>query len=259
MSDTAIYVYCVVELESTRLSGVPPGLPGATRPEPMDLGRGLLAVVADVPLARYGQDRIEAGLRDLTWVADIAVAHESVVEYVASRRGATVIPMKLFTLYLSRERAFEELAGSRRTLAAAIRRVRGCDEWGIRAMQSAPGRARPRQPIAASKSGAAFLAARKRARDDARDAAREAIDAAESAYDLLAPFSKAARRRTDVPPSAAAPPLLDAAFLVPAVRKAGFRAAAKRAATACRAAGVELTLTGPWPAYNFVQPAGPSS
>jgi hypothetical protein len=104
--------------------------------------------------------------------------------------------------------------------------------------------------------GAAFLAAKKRARDDARDAAREAVAAAESAYELLAPFSKLARRRTDAPPSAATPPLLDAAFLVPADRKARFRAAAKRAATSCRVAGVELTLSGPWPAYNFVQSAG---
>jgi hypothetical protein len=258
MADTAVYVYCVIELGSAgRVSGVPAGLPGATRPALLDLGRGLKAVIADVPLSRYGQDKIEAGLRELSWVADIAVAHESVVEYFASRRGATAIPMKLFTMYLSLDRAVRELNASRKTLDAALRRIRGCSEWGIRATRSAAPRAtRSRRTTTHAAGGAAFLAAKKRALDDARDAVREAVAAAESAYELLAPFSKVARRRTDAPPSATAPPLLDAAFLVPADRKARFRAAAKRAATACRAAGVELTLSGPWPAYNFVQSAG---
>jgi gas vesicle protein GvpL/GvpF len=108
------------------------------------------------------------------------------------------------------------------------------------------------------RSGAAFLAAKKEARDRTRDAVRQVSNVVETAYDLLAPLSRDSRRRTDFPESAAAPPLLDAAFLVPAARKARFRAAARRAAAACRAAGLELTLTGPWPAYNFVQPASQS-
>jgi hypothetical protein len=52
------------------------------------------------------------------------------------------------------------------------------------------------------------------------------------------------------------PPLLDAAFLVPTGKRARFQAAARRLAQACARAGADLTLTGPWPAYNFVQHAG---
>jgi hypothetical protein len=162
--------------------------------------------------------------------------------------------MKLFTMFRSAERTVADLRARRQTLTAALRRVRGCDEWGVRLVRVPRASTVTKRAVARQeRSGAAFLAAKRRARDEARDLVRQVSDAVEAAYDLLAPFSRDSRRRTDFPESAATPPLLDAAFLVPAARKAGFRAAAKRAAAACRAAGVELTLSGPWPAYNFVQ------
>lgn len=260
MTDAAIYVYCVVEAASPggRARSLT-GLPGAVRPTCLDLGRGLWAVVSEVPLSKYGPTQIEAGLRNLEWVAEIAVAHEAVVEHFATRRGVTVVPMKLFTMFTSSDRAISELRAKRQTLTAALRRLRGCEEWGVRLVR-APRRSDGRMQVVPprERSGAAFLAAKKEARDRTRDAVRQVSNVVETAYDLLAPLSRDSRRRTDFPESAAAPPLLDAAFLVPAARKARFRAAARRAAAACRAAGLELTLTGPWPAYNFVQPASQS-
>jgi len=258
MPDAAIYVYCVAQANSlsTRTRGAH-GLPGATRPSGLDLGRGLWAVVSEVPLSKYGPAQIERGLRNLEWVAEVAIAHEAVVEQFAARRGTTVIPMKLFTMFTSAQRAVADLRARRQTLTAALRRVRGCDEWGVRLVRaSRESLTSTTVPPPRERSGLAFLAAKKHARDVARDVVRQMSDAVEAAYDLLAPLSRDSRRRTDFPESAATPPLLDAAFLVPATRKASFRAAAKRAAAACRASGVELTLSGPWPAYNFVHSAG---
>jgi hypothetical protein len=56
-----------------------------------------------------------------------------------------------------------------------------------------------------------------------------------------------------VPAGATSPPLLDAALLVPSGRKLRFKAAVNREARRCREAGADLMLTGPWPAYNFIQ------
>ena len=39
---------------------------------------------------------------------------------------------------------------------------------------------------------------------------------------------------------------------MPASGRARFKSEAKRQARAVAAAGADLTLTGPWPAYNFV-------
>jgi hypothetical protein len=106
-------------------------------------------------------------------------------------------------------------------------------------------------------SGAAFLTARKQARDAARERVRAATESADAAYTTLSAIARAARRRDDAP-EGAAPPLLDAAFLVPAGRRTRFKAAARKLAAAGATAGTEITVTGPWPAYNFVQEPGRS-
>jgi hypothetical protein len=98
----------------------------------------------------------------------------------------------------------------------------------------------------------AFLAARKQARDSAKHAKTAAAECAAAAYQRLAKLAREARVRDDIPASAATPPLLDAAFLVPASRRTKFTQAAKREAAVCARAGAQVTLSGPWPAYNFV-------
>lgn len=104
----------------------------------------------------------------------------------------------------------------------------------------------------ADASGTAFLVAKKRSRDLARSEALDRAQSAAEAFDAFDALARASTRR-DPPQDAATPPLLDAAFLVPIGRTRQFRAAARRVATACRKAGTTLTLTGPWPAYNFVR------
>jgi hypothetical protein len=207
-------------------------------------------VCAEVPLGAYGAESIEEGLRDLKWVSRIAVAHEAVVERFTRVDGATVIPMKLFTIFANEARAEDEMRRRRRDLDGILKRIRGCQEWGVRVLRTQQGRSAGR--VSPPASGAAFLAAKKQARDAARDQATQAARAADEVYRALGRVAKEVRRR-EPPEGAAAPPMLDAAFLVPAVRRARFKAAAAKAAVNCRATGAEVVLTGPWPAYHFVE------
>ena len=48
--------------------------------------------------------------------------------------------------------------------------------------------------------------------------------------------------------------LLDAAFLVPSRRANAFRGALRRRARSLSGSGLVVSLTGPWPPYNFVDP-----
>jgi hypothetical protein len=228
---------------------VPPGLPGTERPRILDAGRGLWLVAAAAPTDRYAGEALESSLRDLEWVAEVAVAHEAVVEHFARQPSATVIPMKLFTMFSSDARALTEMRRRRKDIAAAMRRIAGAEEWGVRIMRGSAPPAVPQAP--AERSGVAFLAARKQARDRSREAAVAAAHAADAAFAKLSAAARAARRR-EREPEGTTPPLLDAAFLVPAAKRAAFQAAARVQARACRAAGAVMTLTGPWPAYNFV-------
>lgn len=253
MSSNATYLYCIVKAATPpSLARVPGGLPGATRPALVSAGRSLRLVVAEVPLDTYGPGQLEAALRDMEWVGEVAIAHEGVVEHFARLHGVTVVPMKLFTMFSTLERAVDNVKAQQQEVTAVVARVRGCAEWGVRVTQRAA-------PVATARtssrvdSGAAFLAAKKQARDDRRVALLASAEAAEDAFDLLAPIAQAVRRRDVEPEGAAAPPLLDAAFLVPTAALARFKTAARRAAAACAHAGAEMTLTGPWPPYNFVQ------
>jgi hypothetical protein len=211
----------------------------------------LWLVVAEVPLDTYGAGHLERHLADLDWVGRIALAHESVVEHFDGQPKLTVVPMKLFTLFSTRERAFADVSGRRSEIVSVMRRISGAQEWGLRVTRSSES-ARSLPAPGRPASGAAFLAAKRQARDSARHAKAAAADCAAGAYRRLSKLARESRLRNDVPASAAARPLLDAAFLVPAVKRARFTRAAKREAVVCAKAGAQVTLSGPWPAYNFV-------
>lgn len=251
----ATYLYSVTRKATKPAVGrVPPGLPGGTTPKLIPAGRSLWLAVSQVPLDRYGPGPLEASLRDLDWVSQVAVSHEAVVEHFAKARSAAVVPMKLFTMFSSEERAVAEMQARRGQIDGVLARIAGCEEWGVRVMRSAT-RAISTAPVPQARTGAAFLAARRQERDAARASVEMAARAAATVFDELSPIAKDARQRRDAP-AGTTPPLLDAAFLVPSARRAKFRVAARRAAKACAEAGAEMTLTGPWPAYNFVQSPG---
>ncbi len=254
MDVRATYVYCVAHAAAKpKESRTPAALPDATAPRLLDGGRSLWIVCASVPLASYGSGVLETALRDLNWVGDIAVAHESVVEHFAQQKNVTVVPMKLFTMFASDERAIEEMRSRRREILAVVKRISGCEEWGVRITRTMPPAGSLEIEPAKATSGAAFLASKKQARDAARALVRVAAKSAETAYATLTAISRDARRRDDAPEGAVAPPLLDAAFLVPAARRTRFKAAARKLAAAAANTATEITVTGPWPAYNFVQ------
>lgn len=231
------------------MSGVPAGVPAAGTCELHPVARGLWLVAASVPMETYGPGALERSSRDLEWVSRVALAHEATVEHFLHQSGAGVIPMKVFTLFTNAGRAVSEMRRRQAELDHVLDRVAGCEEWGMRVVRSAQARpARRGQPAA---TGTAFLAARKGVRDDARTARAAAVEAAQTAFDRLAEIARDGRRRSPDGPGAAAP-LLEAAFLVPARRRARFHAEAARAAREIARHGAQMTLTGPWPPYNFV-------
>jgi len=260
-SPRATYVYCIVD-SAGRLSGAraPAGIPGAGRPRPVLLAGPLWMIVADAPASVYGEDALRDNLRSLEWVSEVAVTHEAVVEHFARIRARTVIPMKLLTLFSSEEKARAELGRRRREIGAAIRRIAGCEEWGVRIFaaptDAAPAESHTRAANAESSSGTAFLTARKAAREAGKATRGRALEAAEAAYDELARVARAASQRPRTAEPGRNSPLLDAAFLVRTAARPKFKGATRKQAKACAAAGARMTLSGPWPAYNFVRDTG---
>ena len=250
---TATYLYCIIRSATKPATArCPEGLPGADRPQSIAVSRSLWLVIAAVPLSTYGADHLERRLSDMDWVGNVALAHESVVEHFSRRVGVTVIPMKLFTMFSSVDRARADIAERKAAIAAVMRRIAGAEEWGVRVLRD-PAAAVVRTGVTRAASGAAFLAAKKKAKDQANSSRVVAAEAAADVFEDLVTIARDARRRDEAPAAGATPPLLDAAFLVPVASRGRFKKTATEAAARCAGAGAQMTLSGPWPAYNFVQ------
>ena len=253
--DAATYLYCLVQADRRPpLAGAPRGLPGTGPLRLLEAGEELWLVVGDAPAAGYSREAIERGLRDLEWVAVRGAAHARVVEHCARR--ATTLPMKLFTLFTSDERAVAHVRGDAARVRRVLTRVSGREEWGVRVRLDAAlvrkrAAARPAPSADGGSAGTKFLLAKKQARDVAREVLREGRAAVEEAYEELANLADATRRRP-AGELEGTRLVLDAALLVPAGRLVSFKRLARRAATGLAARGYRLSLTGPWPAYNFV-------
>jgi hypothetical protein len=253
--NTATYLYCLVKAERRpSLGGAPRGLPSTGPLRLLPAGDELWLVVADAPLAAYGSEPVERGLHDLEWVALRGAAHARVVEFFARR--LTTLPMKLFTLFTADERAVAHVRGDAARIRRVLARVAGREEWGVRvrldpALARKRVRARPAPAAAGRSAGTKFLLAKKQARDVAREVLLEGRAAVEDAWEELATVADATRRRPagEVDGTRV---VLDAALLVPAGRLDRFKRLARRAATDLAGRGYRLSLTGPWPAYNFV-------
>jgi hypothetical protein len=260
--DTAIYVYCLARAaRRPRASGLPEPLPGASAPALAAVDDGVVLVTSEVPLEIYAPAQLEPRLRDLDWVSEVAVAHERIVQHFARRAGITVIPMKMFTMFSSLDKAIADVRSRRREIDRTIMRVAGCEEWGIRVTKvpgGSGGRTTKRGTRAESvvSSGTAFLAARRDARDAVVAAKSVARSAADRAFTGLARLARDARRRDERQEPGSNPPILEAAFLVRTGTRARFKAEARRQAASCEAAGAAMVLTGPWAPYNFVNSNG---
>jgi hypothetical protein len=259
------YLYCVVKSAgapaiTTGKSGKSgkrdEGLVGAGPPRSIDVGGGFHIVVASVPLALYSAEAIEAKLRDLDWVGSAASAHENVVERAA--QSGTVVPMKLFTIFSSDERAADHVRDMRKSLDAVVAKIAGCEEWGLRILFDEASALKAKEKLAAKQpkapvTGTSFLL-RKKAHDESRR--RLTSEAKHEVDDLFVRLEKTAKNAVRRPPpnrELAGQVLLDAVFLVPSARIDKFKSTVAGSARDLAREGYHITLTGPWPAYSFIE------
>jgi hypothetical protein len=244
------YVYCLVQgASSGALRGVCDRVPGTGSLRALDLGQTLCAVVADADPAAFSAEALLEGFDDLDWVGRCAVGHEAVVSRLMATH-ASVLPLKLFTLFASDGRAVAALGRGRARYTRLLARIAGCSEWGVRLETSTTS-----QPAGLSdaSSGAEFLSRKLRARRDEQTRRRSFPADAARVYRDLAPLARAARRvrpAERLRPAVSA--VMDAVFLVHRSRVRAFRARARTLAAGAKGRGQRLTVTGPWAPYHFI-------
>jgi len=190
------YVYCLVL--NARRPIIPPGLqdvPGGRDVRALAAGDGVWLIVTTVPAKTYDEAALAKGLQNLDWVGRRALAHEAVVEQFLSSRS--ILPMQLFTLFTSDERALQHVGRQRNTIVGILKRLERKLEWGLRltfdeAALRTGIEAKARKAAGPVPSGAGYLA-RKR---DLLDVTRGQLSAARTEANRL--FAKLKARPVPV-------------------------------------------------------------
>jgi hypothetical protein len=262
-----LYVYGVVGggagfAPPASLTGV-----GGARVEVVGAG-DLAAVVSEVPLDEFGDEALRANLNELPWLEATARAHETVVD--AALAAATVVPMRLCTIFRDRAAVEDMLNRERESLGAALRHLRGSREWGVkivadpRAAAAAAGneseRVRDlRRALDGMGEGAGYLASRRLERAATEEAGAQLERWTHEAHAALSDVALDSRANPPTSRELAdyeGDMVLNGAYLVPDARAEEFRALVDDFAARHRDHGLRFELTGPWPAYNFSALAG---
>jgi hypothetical protein len=248
-----VWIYAVADDAAPAFTGGQIGVGGgAARPLS---AAGLTAIVGSVAQSEFGEAALRQNLEDLDWLERTARAHHEVIEAVAEERP--VVPMRLATVYSTDEAAAGMLRERAADLRQALRRLAGCSEWGVKGHAAMPGDdAAGQQPEADGPStgpGAAYLRRRRVQLAARRDARQEAVASAQAVHAKLGRLAASARLYPPQSPEIAGHSgsmILNAAYLVADGRAGEFGAAVTE--LAARHGALQLTLTGPWPAYSFV-------
>jgi Gas vesicle synthesis protein GvpL/GvpF len=220
----------------------------------------LTAIVEDVGLAEFGEQALRRNLEDLDWLGATARAHHRVIDALA--REGPLVPIRLATVYSSDGGVAAMLAGRDADFRAALARIRGRTEWGVKAY--AAGRPEPQDASAGAEppasqetgAGAAYLQRRRSQLTAHKNARQRMLANAQTIHAELSGHAVGARLH---PPQASqltgnkAIMILNAAYLLDDERGGDF--ASVVAALAERYPGVQLELTGPWPPYSFAADA----
>jgi hypothetical protein len=227
------------------------GVTAAPGPVELDVERieqdGLVALARPVPAAEFSGAALERRLNDLETLAAMARAHEAVLD--GALVAGDVIPLRMCTLYETREAVGRMLHAERERLLNALKHIQGAFELGVKVF--APPSRRDEQARPAS--GTEYLTARLTQRDEAalseaavlRTAAELHARLTEHADDavLLRPQDRRLNRRESEM-------VLNGAYLVRRDAAPEFQ---RLVSSQAGGGELEIELTGPWPPYHFAE------
>lgn len=254
----ALWAYCVTRADA--VIGERPAAVDPTRAGVEPIVRGGLAVhVGRVGLESFGAEPLRENLNDFTWLERVARAHEAVLE--AAMAGATIVPLRLCTIFADEDAARAMLDARGPDLAATLDAVEGREEWSVkvladpRALLAAAARDRGGEPDDADGgSGAAYLLQRRTEREDRAAAERIAARLADDVHARLQDWADGAVLNAPQNRELSGHDgdmLLNGAYLVERARSAGLRALVDELSERHRDLGARLELSGPFPPYNF--------
>jgi Gas vesicle synthesis protein GvpL/GvpF len=180
--------------------------------------------------------------------------------------AATIVPLRLCTLYADDDSVRQMLARERAPFTEALDHLAGREEWGVKVLidperlkEEATARCGEPDDIEASGGGGAYMLRRRRDREVRELAGSLATDVAERVHARLAAWALDAVSRPAQNRELSGHEgemVLNASYLVEAERVDELRELVAAFEAENRALGARIELTGPWPPYNFVPGGG---
>jgi hypothetical protein len=221
-------------------------VPGAGKPRVLAIDRDVWAVVADAPLERFTGEALHEEMQNVESISRHAFAHASVVEFFFRR--SPVIPLKLFTLFSSDEKARSDVRSRLSSLRRMFTALRGLEEWGVRIIagdvEAEAGRT--------LESGHDYLQLKKRLHQQTAAPPRATMQAVDVALRSLGRLASKTRKEVFPPAGRGRPFIRGASFLIRASRRTVWKKEAAKIAASLAARGHRLEMSGPWPPYHFV-------
>jgi hypothetical protein len=230
---------------------LPTGLPGIGDAPVRVLVAGQLgAVVSSVDPQEFGAEPLRHNLEDLSWLAATARAHHAVVDAVWRREP--VAPLRLATVYVDDDNVRAMLHDRQAAFLALLDRLRGRQEWGVKAFAMPDPEPEPDDDSAGAElgPGAAYLQRKREVRGRTSRLRGKVHDAVEDLHRLLATSAQHSRRYVLQDPRLSGHPpdlVLNAAYLVEQSASSAFT----KAVDGWRSPYLQVELTGPWAPYSF--------
>jgi hypothetical protein len=249
MSDMLVYLYAVGGAALRTV--LPPGLSGiGEAPIRVLVADRLGAVVSSVDPLGFGAETLRRNLEDLSWLAATARSHHAVVDAVWRRES--VAPLRLATVYVDDDNVRAMLHERQGAFLALLDRIRGRQEWGVKAYATSDPEAEPDADSAAAElgPGAAYLQRKREVRDRTSRLRGKVADAVEDLHHVLATAAQHSRRYVLQDPRLSGHPpdlVLNAAYLVEQSASSAFTTAVD----GWRSPYLQVELTGPWAPYSF--------
>jgi len=262
-----VWVYAILPAAEIEI----PSIPGIDQTQPVYVlaGKAVQAVVSRVQADQFNQSALEAGLQDPVWIDARVRGYQRVLDTLVAT-GQPVIPLRFCTIYRDEAGVQAVLTAHEPALVAELDRLRGQQEWGVKlfvaqaALQAAildhhtelgswaddAGLHALQARVAGMSTGAAFLLQKKLDTLVVEKAGDVAAWIVEESHARLSGHAVAA---TTIALQPNPPGMeLNAAYLVAEQELDAFRAELVSLGEEYGEVGTRYELSGPWPAYNFI-------
>jgi hypothetical protein len=221
----------------------------------------LVLLAARVPRADFAEAALRRNLNDLAWLERVARAHEAVL--AEALQHATVVPLRLSTIFESEPSATRMLEQHADRLRAVLAALDGRQEWSVKLLVHLD---RLVEAIAADDAsgasdapspGAAYLLRRRAEREQRELAVRLGATMADDVHARLADWAIAAVLRPAQNRELSGHEgemLLNGAYLIDAGKAPQLRELVEELRDRHAGVGARIQLAGPFPPYNFVPP-----